>query len=147
MISGNPLTVREFVRQSRNAGKMKTINHSFRGNAHRFPANRIAPKTPPAKWSVDPLPAGRYRVMATWRGHHEHCRQAVYRATAGGKVLATGIVDQSASPQGPRFEGVMWQEIGIIRHAGCPAITEMTVSHDAQGHVVADGIWLRPAER
>jgi hypothetical protein len=127
--------------------KMKTIGRSFRGEGHRFPANRIDPETPPAMWKVDQLRAGRYRVMATWRGYHEHCRRAVFRATADGTVLATGTVDQSVDPQGPRFEGAVWQEIGIIRHAGGPATIEVTASADAEGHVVADGIWLRTTER
>jgi hypothetical protein len=128
--------------------KTKTIGKSFRGEAHRFPAKSIDPETPPAMWKIDQLPAGRYRVMATWRGYHEHCRQAVYRVTADDReVLMTGDVDQSEPPQGPRFEGVLWQEIGVVRHAGGPATIAVTASPDAQGRVVADGIWLRPAEQ
>ena len=127
--------------------KMKTIGNSFRGEAHRLPAKSFDPETPPAMWKVDQLPAGRYRVMATWRGYHEHCRRAVYRVTAEGKVLATGTVDQSVDPQGLQFEGAVWQEIGVIRHAGGPATIEVTASADVEGHVVADGIWLRPAEQ
>jgi hypothetical protein len=126
---------------------MKTIGRSFRGDAHRFPANRIDPETPPAIWKVDQLPAGQYRVMATWRGYHEHCRRTIYRVIADGKVLATGTVDQSVGPQGPRFEGAVWQEIGIIHHTGGPATIEATTSPDAQGYVVADGIWPRYVEQ
>jgi hypothetical protein len=77
----------------------------------------------------------------------EHCRRAIYRVIAEDReVLTAGDVDQSEPPQGPRFEGVLWQEIGIIRHAGGPATVEVTASPDSQSHVVADGIWLRPVE-
>jgi hypothetical protein len=41
----------------------------------------------------------------------------------------------------------VWQEIGNIHHTGGPASIEVTASHDAQGHVVVDGIWLQPAEQ
>jgi hypothetical protein len=81
------------------------------------------------------------------KSDHEHGRRVSCGVTSDGKVLATGTVDQSVGPQGPRFESAVWQEIGIIHHTGGPATIEATTSPDVQGHVVADGIWLRPVEQ
>jgi hypothetical protein len=126
--------------------KTKTIDRAFRGRAQRFPAKRIDPKIPPARWKVRDLPAGRYRVMATWFANGNHCRQSVYRVTSGGTVLVTATVDQSAKPQGPRFEGAVWQKVGILQSGGGPVAIHLTAPTNAEGHVVADGIWLRPVE-
>jgi hypothetical protein len=125
---------------------MEKIGHSFRGRGVRFPAKRIDPDAPPAVWKVADLPAGRYRVLATWFGQRAHCPQAVYRLRRGDKVLVAGTVDQTAGPEGRRFEGVRWQEIGVIEANGGAIEVQVTASPEAEGKVVADGVWLRPVD-
>ena len=120
------------------------IGHSFRGQGLRFNAKQTKEAPVVATWKLDALPAGRYRVMATWLGNRAHRPKVTYHVVEGDAELAAGVVDQTQQPVGRRFEGAAWQEIGVIKAGGGPVEVRLVPDPKADGHVVADAVWFVP---
>ncbi len=121
----------------------KKLSHGYGKGGQRFFSKHVREDTPPAVWKLPNLPPGRYRLLATWFDYQTHCPEATYRLAAGEKTLLTGTVDQTAPPAGRRFEGVRWQALGEVRHAGGPVAVYVNAGANTESHVVADAVRLQ----
>jgi VCBS repeat-containing protein len=128
-------------------GPAEDIRHGLGDGAVRSSPTHLQGKT--GVWNAGELAPGRYRVLATWFGYTNHCPQATYQVVAGDRTLAERTVDQTGQPDGPRFEGLRWNEIGVIdvaRGTG-PIEVRLGAPADVDGKLVFDAVYLQPIER
>ena len=91
------------------------------------------------RFEVDP---GTYEVYATWPEDDDRASDAPY--TVISSAGATVRLDQRAAPADLEDSGASWARLGAFTVTG----DDLTVSlsDDADGHVAADAVMIRPAE-
>lgn len=96
--------------------------------------------TATATWTFTTVPAGQYRILATWAdptvGRANDARFSVYN----GSAVTTTVVNQRQNPVNFSLLGSLWQDLGIITVTGITITVTLTGSQS--GSVLADGILL-----
>ncbi|MCL4721063.1 MAG: hypothetical protein KJ041_03735, partial [Gammaproteobacteria bacterium] len=93
-----------------------------------------------AEWRFRGLPAGRWRVAATWTPAADRAPQAVYRILAGETPLGAATVNQQAAPDDFTYDGAGWKRLGIVEISGGTLTVRLT--DEANGTVSADAVHL-----
>ena len=93
-----------------------------------------------ANWTFNNLPAGEYRVWATWTGGSVNATNAPYRIFYGGATAPTIRVNQRTAPTGLTADGGRWRFLGAVNAA--QGWLQVKLTNQADGTVVADAIRL-----
>jgi hypothetical protein len=92
-----------------------------------------------ATWRQEGLPAGQYRISATWPAGASMTTDAVYTVTnRAGVALGTYHVNQAAVPDGDTDQGVRWHVLGSFTLSGMVDDLILTLTNNAAGVMVAD---------
>jgi hypothetical protein len=95
-----------------------------------------------ATWTFAVVPGQTYSVSATWTSGANRATDAPFTIASGGTSLGTVPVDQQKAPSGFTLGGVTWQ--GLETFVATGSILTVTLSNDANGFVISDGILLQP---
>jgi hypothetical protein len=107
----------------------------FQSDLHFLPGGSGANT---ATWTFTSLPAGTYRVSATWFGHPLGAANAPFTVLDGAAPLDTVLVNQEQAPAGFTDAGVLWQDLGVFTVSSATLVVQLT--DDADDHVMADAI-------
>lgn len=112
-----------------------------------------------ATWKFTGLPAGYYDVRATWLEHPNQATDAQFKVYDALTLRGTFTVNQQAAPAGSTSNGQVWQSLGTVSIHDDPTLTggiletlqpgmrgtiQVILSDLANGHVIADAVWLVP---
>ena len=97
-----------------------------------------------ASWNFTNLDDGEYRVSATW--HHKYDNK--YNSTdspltisnGAGTLLASTTLDQTAAPSGFLYDGVSWNDVGVVNVTDGVLTVTLSAGTNANRHTVADAI-------
>lgn len=102
------------------------------------------PNTGVATWTFSGLPAGQYRVSATWRAAQNHASNATFRVLNGTTPLGTVQLNQRLAPKDVTDGGTRWTDIGAVGQVytitGTNALVVEVNSAGADGLVLADAV-------
>ena len=91
-----------------------------------------------ASWQFNDLPAGYYKVYATWSAAGDQATNAPFTVYDGSSVVGANRVNQQIAPAGETADGTVWQLVGSYWIGSGQMRVEL--SDDANGAVVADAI-------
>ena len=91
-----------------------------------------------AAWVFSDLPAGQYKVYATWPVGGDQATDAPFSVFDGGSAVGTEAVNQQLAPAGEMIDGWVWQFVGSYWIGSGQMTVEL--SDDANGVVAADAI-------
>lgn len=96
-----------------------------------------------ARWAFSALPAGQYRVSATWVGGSASVRSTnapfTIRDSINGTLLASVTRNQLAEPDDFYYDGSHWENLATVDVTGGTLVVELT-NVGADNYVVADAI-------
>ena len=95
-----------------------------------------------AQWLME-APPGTYEIFADWIANSGNATDATYQVEDGNTVVGTVTVDQTQTPQDAQYGGIDWASLGTYTFT-TPLIS-VTLTDQANGTVVADGIIVNPA--
>ena len=65
-----------------------------------------------ASWQFSDLPAGQYKIYATWPAADDQATNAPFTVYDGSSVAGTERVDQQIAPRDETADGMVWQLVG-----------------------------------
>ena len=94
-----------------------------------------------ARWTVDNLEPGDYRVYATWTVASSRPTDAPFTVYNGAQQLSTVDVNQKVAPNDAVIEQVSWENLGTFTITNGTLTVELT--DDASSHwLIADAIYI-----
>jgi hypothetical protein len=93
-----------------------------------------------ATWTFSALPAGEYRVWATWTGGSANASNAPFQIIYGGSSAPTIRVNQKNAAAGLTADGGKWNFLGSVN--ATKGWLQVKLNNSANGTVVADAIRL-----
>ena len=93
-----------------------------------------------ATWTFSGLEEGLYKVLATWVAWPNRATNTPFTISDGGTEIAGRRLSQQLAPDDVDIHGVPWEEVGIYRISN--GSLEVQISNDADGYVIADGMYL-----
>ncbi len=103
----------------------------------------IAPGTGTATWTFN-VPAGSYRVSATWREAANRATNAAFTVLNGGTPLGTVAINQRLVPKDIADGGARWTDLGaegqVYTTTGTNPLVVQLSAQGADGFVVADAV-------
>jgi hypothetical protein len=115
----------------------RVANKGYQGDIH------VATKgtgSKQANWTFSSLPAGEYRVWATWTSGSVNATNAPYRILYGGATAPTVRVSQRTAPTGLTADGGRWRFLCAVN--ATKGWLQVKLTNQANGTVVADAIRL-----
>ncbi len=91
-----------------------------------------------SSWSFSSLPAGEYKVYATWTAGSKNASNAPYTVLEGGTTLASVRVSQRTAPGDLIADGARWKLLATVTVSSGQLVVKLTNS--ANGPVVADAV-------
>jgi hypothetical protein len=116
-------------------GSTNVTTYDVYGNDIRWHNTGVGSNT--ANWTFTNLPAGRYRVSATWLAHTNRATNAPYTVYDGTTSEGTIRLNQQQIPTVTR-DGWQWEDLGIYDIDSGQLRVEL--SDDANGFVIADAV-------
>jgi hypothetical protein len=98
-----------------------------------------------ATWSFANLPAGQYRVSATWNPYSNRATNAPYTLLDGSTSLGMVLINQQNSPASLTDAGAFWQDLGNFQIRNGSLTVQLADA--GNGNVEADAIrlqWIAP---
>lgn len=95
-----------------------------------------------ASWQATGLPAGYYKIQATWNADPNHATNAPFSIYDGSTLLQTVLVNQRPSPAGDTVGNIQFQTLATVQITS--GTLQVVLSDAANGYVVADAIRLIP---
>jgi hypothetical protein len=116
----------------------ETLANAYLGSARAHPSGSGANG---ASWQFN-ISAGWYTVQVTWAEGAGRATNATFTVKDGDTVKGSAVVDQTMAPSGTVSGGRPWQTLGTFSIHG--NTLEVTLTDQANGVVVADGVQLIP---
>jgi hypothetical protein len=91
-----------------------------------------------ATWTFTNLPAGQYRVHASWTGSVYYASNSPFTVFDGDAALGTVSVNQERASSGLSWSGTNWSNLGIFNISGGTIRVQLT--NAANDRVVADAV-------
>jgi prepilin-type N-terminal cleavage/methylation domain-containing protein len=113
---------------------------AFQGDQRRHAAAQNSADT--AVWAFSNIPAGWYRVEATWIAAADQAADAPYTIYDNQTLIDSLRINQQNAPNGDVYQGRTWQVLGT-EFFGSGSI-QLRLGVSATGYVVADSIRLVP---
>ena len=91
---------------------------------------------------ISGLPAGEYRILATWPSYPLYASNAPFQVFDGNQLVTMGEIDQRLDPNRfdeDEFQGLAWQQVGQPFHLTSPYLM-VRLTNNADGAVAADAI-------
>jgi len=118
------------------SGSWGTGSVGYLGNNRHNVAGTGADK---ARWTFSGLPAGQYRVAATWPEGTNRATNSPFTVFQGTTLLATVPINQELAPNDFNAVGMAWENVGgAYDISGSTLVVELT--DQANEYVVADAI-------
>jgi probable HAF family extracellular repeat protein len=95
-----------------------------------------------ATWTFGGLPAGAYRVSATWTAGSNRATNAPFTVRDGSTALRTVAVNQRQAPNDFSAHGAAWEDLGTFTIGSGSLVVRLT--NQANGWVIADAIRIEP---
>lgn len=106
--------------QSGTGWKQGTLKQGFQDDYHY---NGKGAQT--ARWTVGPLPRGRYEVFLTWVQHPNRAFQVPITIFDGQTALGTILLNQRETPLDEESHGVGWKSLGFYNLEGDTLLVEL----------------------
>jgi hypothetical protein len=91
-----------------------------------------------ASWTFTALPAGQYRVSATWTPHPNRATDAPFTVLDGASSLGTVLRNQEEAPNDFVEAGYLWEDLGVYTISSGTLVVQLT--NAANQYVIADSI-------
>ena len=98
-----------------------------------------------ASWTFDRLPAGMYRVAATWSAYSNRASNAPFSILDDSLLLGTVLVDQRVAPSEFSDANAAWNWLGGAYRIDSGTLT-VQLADDADGRLNADAIRIERME-